>query len=75
MSFSPVMDYGTPGAQGAGPFAEEHMGLADLMLVLRRRRLVFWSVFALGVILVGISLLVNGAVAVFGGRSGRSRHD
>ena len=30
---------------------------------------------ALGVILVGISLLVNGAVAVFGGRSGRSKHD
>ena len=59
MSFSPVMDYGTPGAQGAGPFAEEHMGLADLMLVLRRRRLVFWSVFALGVILV---MLVAGAL-------------
>ena len=30
---------------------------------------------ALGVILVGISLLVNGAVAVFSGRSGRSKHD
>jgi tungstate transport system permease protein len=29
---------------------------------------------ALGIILVGISLIVNGAVSILGGRTGRPRH-